>query len=201
MASLNHDFPQTEVLLRERYLYDGDPERKGFRRAVWFGVTAIEGQPLLFHSMLDDGAVFARLPVSAFCWKEAPERALDFLEIWNCPSYDLVVNEWRWLSGLRVDVLLKDQSWIAGEYVTTIDFAGSEEAEGPGDIGWKCKHLIRLTDGNFALQPNNRLRFYEPAFATREFNPDYRVNTKRWNVENQGKWRTSEDWNYRFEKR
>src|SRR5690606_8237601 len=201
MAYLNHDFPQTEVLLRERYLYDGDPSRTGFRRAVWFGVTAIHGQPLLFHSMIDDGAVFARLPVSAFCWKEAPERPLDFLEIWNCPSYHLTVAPWDWLSGLRCEVFLKDRSTIEGEYVTTIDFAESEEAESPGDIGWKSKNVVRLVDGNFAWQPHHRIRFHEPALATRPVAPDYRVNTRRWHVENTPQWRPTDEWAYRFEEK
>lgn len=201
MPYLNHDIPQTEVLVRERYLYDGDPSRTGYRRAVWFGVSAIEGQPLLFTSMLDDGACFARLPISAFAWKECPERSLDFLEIWNAPSYCLTVAPWDWLLGLSCDVVLKDRSVIRGEYVTTIDFAESEESESPGDIGWKCKNLIRLVDGNFALQPFNRLRFYEASFATRPFEPDYRVNTKRWNVESEAKWKTSDSWRYEHEER
>ena len=58
----------------------------------------------------------------------------------------------------------------------------------------KCGHVIELEDGNYAIQPNNRLRVYDSNMGidTNKTLIDRLVNTKIWSVEDTAKWITTE---------
>ena len=52
----------------------------------------LQGVAILFHCIMENGAVFYRLPISAFIQRgfkanEVPRRRLDELQLWNCFSY------------------------------------------------------------------------------------------------------------------
>ena len=54
----------------------------------------------------------------------------------------------------------------------------------------KSYNVLKLNNGQFALQPNNRCRFYDPALNPREMKfPDFRVATRKYRVEQAAKWR------------
>jgi hypothetical protein len=54
----------------------------------------------------------------------------------------------------------------------------------------KSYNLLKLDNGQFALQPNNRCRFFEPAFNPEVMKkPDFKVATKKYRVEQFAKWR------------
>ncbi len=60
---------------------------------------------------------------------------------------------------------MKDQSIVEGEYLFTIDTAHSDPNE--IDCGWsetpnehKCYNVSKLSNGQFAAQPNNRTRWF-----------------------------------------
>jgi hypothetical protein len=77
MAYLNANIPPIYCKVREEYLYDMDPKRKGEKDCVIFGIASISGRAILFHIMLPNGAVYYRLPISAFFQKhfQRPEVA------------------------------------------------------------------------------------------------------------------------------
>jgi hypothetical protein len=53
----------------------------------------------------------------------------------------------------------------------------------------KCGHVIQRDDGNFAVQPNNRVRIYEPSFTLKkDYVIERIINDYKWDVENQNKW-------------
>ena len=56
-------------------------------------------------------------------------------------------------------------------------------------------HVIELDDGNYAIQPNNRLRIFDPSMAADPSKPLIHrlVNTKIWSVEDTSKWITDEN--------
>ena len=198
MPELNVDVPVMPVLLREEFLYDGDEEHAGnFRDCYLVSATSIPGRALGFQVLLDDGALIDRLPIHALCHKkDAPRIPLHFLQLWDCFSVHCTVNEHDALHPLRCEVLLRDKTWHEGIYEWTIDWYGNRISEDPGEGGHKSGNFIRLNNGNFALQPNNRIRWHEPSFVTRPFpeRPDYRTNTRIWTCENQGpKWATLPD--------
>jgi hypothetical protein len=54
----------------------------------------------------------------------------------------------------------------------------------------KSYNVLKLDSGQFALQPNNRCRFFDPAFVPQEMKfPDFKVATVKYTVENKAKWR------------
>lgn len=195
MAYLNADVPRFECLVRREYLYNLEAHHGEVEPVVVFGLASRPGYALGFHVMTSSGALIWRLPISALVTKEdAPNLPLDHLQLWDAMSADVSVHEFAWLSGARVQVLLKDRKWYPGRYRFTVDWTGSPEADNPGDIGHKCAHLIELDCGCFALQPNNRILWASPSFVSRPFaeRPDYKTNTHVWRCETARRWATEE---------
>jgi hypothetical protein len=92
MAYLNANIPPIYCQVRKEYLYDLKEHHGESEDCVVFGVASITGKALLFHIMLPNGAVFYRLPISAFFKKhisrsEVPDMSVDSLQLWNCFSY------------------------------------------------------------------------------------------------------------------
>lgn len=127
------------------------------REVVIFGCTAIAGRALLFHCQLRNGACYWRLPVEAFSWKEeSGSLPLEELEIWDNPSEQIEVTTYDWLCSQVATLHTKRSGTQQGTYVCTLDYVGSgTTAEIPEEH--KCKHMIRLDNGQFALYPNNRM--------------------------------------------
>ena len=140
---------------------------------------------------MENGAVFYRLPISAFIQKgfdreKVPERRLDELELWNSFSY--------YPAGKYIG---KDKKWHHGKYLFTVDWGhpdanilNSDHSEIPHEH--KCAHIIALDDGNYAAQPNNRCIWDLPSFTVKDNIPDWKVQTNEWNVEDTGKWKTED---------
>jgi hypothetical protein len=162
-------------------------------RCCVFAVSSLAGRALGFHVMLENGAVIWRVPICALVHKaDAPPTALDVLELWDCFSYHVSVSEFAFLKERRCETVLKDRSMRRGLYLFTVDWFASKDAEEAGDGGHKCAHILKLDDGNFAAQPNNRIRWFDPAFVTPfEKKPDYQTNTHTWKVENRD-WETDD---------
>lgn len=196
------DIPHFHCLMRAEYAYDLREHAGEYFNVCVFGVDSIEGQAVGFDVLTDFGAMFARLPVSALCHREvAPHLPLDWLELWNNFSYCVEAHEYRALKHLRCAALLKDRQWYPGEYMFTLSWHGSKYAELPGDGGFKRGHVIKLDNGCFAIQPNNRMRWYEPSFVTKPFpaKPDFKTNTSIWTCEQGDKWVTSDDDRYFYD--
>ena len=79
--------------------------------------------------------------------------------------------------------------WCAGDY-NELDFGYAEKPD-----QHKCGHVIELDDGNYAIQPNNRLRIFDPSMAADPSKPLIHrlVNTRIWSVEDTSKWITDEN--------
>ncbi|MEZ5943016.1 MAG: hypothetical protein R3C18_16605 [Planctomycetaceae bacterium] len=185
MATLNVDVPRFYCLLRKEFLYDGTAHHGEFVKVCVFGAASIYGRALGFHVLTENGAVIWRLPIHSLCHKEdAPVQPLDWLQFWDCFSYDISCTAFDRLANCRVRVRLRDGSSEGGQYMFTLDWYGGEDAEEAGDGGHKCAHVIALDNGNFAAQPNNRVQWFCPAFVTPwTEKPDYLTNTSVWKVE------------------
>jgi hypothetical protein len=66
MAYLNANIPATYAQIRREFLYDLQKHHGEVEDCIIFGVSALEGRALLFHAIMENGAVFYRLPISAF---------------------------------------------------------------------------------------------------------------------------------------
>jgi len=204
MSILSINIPHFYCLLRKEYLYNLKDHFGEYELCSVFGVTSIPARAITFTCMINNGSQVARLPISAFCWKECNPQPLEVLELWDCFSYNLTCVSYDYLKGLRVSSFLKDKKWYDGEYMFTLDWYGSPYAEDPGEGGFKTAHIIKLDTGNFAAQPNNRICWYEPAFIPKpykesESKPDYKVNEHTWKCEGRSKWYTENSDKYFYE--
>jgi len=193
MAYLNANIPPIYCNVRKEYLYDLKKHQDESEECIIFGVASISGRALLFHIMLPVGAVYYRLPISAFFQKnfsrsQVPNMRVDELQLWNCFSYWPSVHTFDFLAGVEGKYLGKDKKFYTGQYLFTIDWAhpetnilNTEHSEIPQEH--KCAHIIALDNGNYAAQPNNRIIWHINNYTTSNEWPDYKVQSSVWDVE------------------
>jgi len=203
MAYLNVNIPATYAQIRREFLYDLKDHHGEVEDCIIFGLASIAGRALLFHAIMENGAIFYRLPIHAFLQRgykidEVPRARLDELELWNCFSYYPAVTTFDILGGQSGKYLGKDKKWYKGHYLFTIDFAHPESnivdtdhSEIPHEH--KCAHILALENGNYAAQPNNRVIWSIPSFTVKDEVPyDWKTQTYDWTVENTTQWRTED---------
>ena len=209
MAYLNANIPVEYAQIRREYLYDLKKHHGEVEDCIIFGVSCITGRALLFHAIMENGAIFYRLPITAFIQRgfkpeDVPIRRLDELQLWNSFSYYPAVTSWDILESQAGKYIGKDKKWHHGRYLFTVDFAhpeanilDTEHSEIPHEH--KCAHILALNDGNYAAQPNNRLIWDIPSFTVKDQVPDWKVQTNYWNVEDTGQWKTEDTDNFFYE--
>lgn len=183
MSYLQADIPIFKTWVRAEFLFDHQHGSGQLVRGICFGLVARPGEALGFHVLFENGGCFYGLPIHALCHKEdAPDRELAHLELWDCFEREFSVHAFDLLKGLQVDVFLPI-GIFRGEYLFTVDWIGSGFSSMPDER--KQHHLIALDDGNFAVMPNNRLRWYEASFAPEPFEepPGWKVNTRLYSAE------------------
>jgi hypothetical protein len=98
------------------------------------------------------------------------------------------------LQSMKCKIKLKNGQWAFGEYMFTVDSAHPDfnilDTGFSEDVpDHKSYNFIKLDNGQFAAQPNNRMLVLEPSSNPKELKiPDFRVATKRWSVETDSKW-------------
>ena len=192
MAFLVHNLPPIEVFVKKEYLYD---HQKGFgelTEGMWISVKSVESKALYFETMLlEYGALYDKLPLSAFVWTRDYDKSnqlpLDHLQIWDCFDYDITVVQKPILG--ECSFFGKDKKMHRGEYEFTIDTCHRDKTAlnqnfSEHDPEHKSFNIIRLHNGQFAAQPNNRILWDAPNYTTDREVPDYTVQSTKWNVEN-----------------
>jgi hypothetical protein len=197
---LNHNIRPIKCWLKKEFLYNLEKGHGEFEECHLFAVSSIKGRALGFHAFLSTGAVFYRLPISAFVWKKTEESVpLDHLQTWDQLGYHISVIEYEFLKELNGRVRMKTGNWEKCEYLFTVDFCHPDPGylnttfvESPHDH--KCQHIVKLGNGHFGAYPNNKILWEEVAFVTKrmEERPDYKVNTHAFFSEN-GDWFASDD--------
>lgn len=210
MAYLIANIPQIEVFVRKEFLQDFLTDEKGnllgkgeYESAHWLTVKSIPNQALYFESLIHDfGAVYDKLPLHAYVWRTDvdPEKLypLDWLQLWDGMSYNISVICKEGLRNGRCEVVMKDKSRAPGYYLFTVDPCASDPNE--VDVGWaetpnehKSFNIIKLDNGQFAAQPNNRIIWRHqsrtPSYDLKV--PYFRFSTRRWFCENQDRWSAS----------
>jgi len=201
MAYLNANIPVQYAQVRKEYLYDLKSHHGEVEDCVIFGLASLAGKAVLFHCLLPNGAIYYRLPISAFIQRaydilQVPRMRLDELELWDSFSYYPAITVFDFLAGQECKYLGKDKKFYTGEYLFTIDWAHPEpnildvdHSEIPQEH--KCGHFIALDNGNYAIQPNNRMLWHLGNFTTKKEWPDYKTQTSEWSVENKD-WTTDD---------
>lgn len=210
MAFIESNLPPYKVFLRKGFLFD-DPEKfKGeYVECVLISIKCLPGKAALFQVLTNNGKLRDKLPIWAFChqipsteevWNKYPFHCL---QLWDCFSSVFSILSLSYLSNSKVEVLLKNKEIVTGNYDFTIQWAGDETNQIDTTLAedWtehKSHHMIRLDNGLFALQPNNRiLHWSEPSFVTKEESSEpWKINTMEWHCEQYEKWSTEDSDNY-----
>jgi len=176
----NVSIPHFYAKIKLEHFYQHD-SRDGLQDVIVFGAQSVSGKALTFHVMTEEGAVRSRVPVHMLAWKELTEEfPLDYLQLWDCFGYNISTTVYDYLSQSRVKVVFKDGNIRWGNYMMTFDWYNNAFSEEPTQ--YKAAHLIKLDNGQFALQPNNRLIWKDMSFITKPFpeKPDWKVDDKDW---------------------
>ena len=78
------------------YLYDLERGHGEYTPGIWVSVKSVQYKALYFETLLTEyGALFDKLPLSAFVWKteDHGDLPLDTLQLWDCFDYNLTVIE------------------------------------------------------------------------------------------------------------
>ncbi|OUW04054.1 MAG: hypothetical protein CBD16_02745 [Betaproteobacteria bacterium TMED156] len=208
MSFLVHNLPPVEVYVKKEFLYDHQKGHGELTPGVWISVKSVMGKALYFETLLTDyGACFDKLPISAFVWKENYDKEnqlpLDHLQIWDCFDYDLTVIKKPLLCDC--EFFGKDKKMHTGEYIFTIDNCHREQNVlntnfSEHDPEHKSFNIIKMHNGQFAAQPNNRVIFTDQSLVHPDRKiPDFKVCSQNYTVENTPKWSVgdTDEWQYK----
>ena len=191
--------PYIKCYVRKEYLYDLEKGHGEFEDCVLIAVKSMQGKALIFEAYLPAyGACFDKFPLSAFVWKkdikEEEQLPLGEIELWDAFSYDIQIWTKRMLRNCDVDIYVPGKGKVGGEYLFTIDSVHSDSnmintsvAEVPSEH--KQFNFGKLVNGQYFAQPNNRMLWYEQSLTPSELKmPDFKVSTKYFFCEQDGKW-------------
>lgn len=208
MAFLVHPLPPVPVWIKKEYLYDHQKGHGDLTPGIWISVKSTQAKALYFETLLTDyGALYDKLPLSAFVWKQDYDKSnqlsLDTLQLWDCFDYHLTVIQKPLLS--RCEFFGKDKQMHPGEYAFTIDTAHADISIldtnfSEHDPEHKTFNILKLNNGQFAAQPNNRTVFTDQSLVNpNRLTPDFKVCTQNYTVENTPKWSVghTDDWAYK----
>lgn len=194
MPELNANIPPIDCYVRGNFLRNQIDSHDQYFECVIFGVSSVQNRSPLFHFMMEDGGLWWRMPINAFCTKPGvPEVDLHELVLWNSFSPYIAVTKFANLTNLRMSYKDRQKNVVQGKYLFTLDWHNPDSnrlddgySETPNEH--KCGHVIQRDDGNFAIQPNNRVRVFEPSFANRKDLVIGRIiNDRIWDVEDEEK--------------
>lgn len=218
MSYLVANIPPVEVFIRKEFLYDFLLDENGavlglgeYESAHWITAKSIQNQALYFESLLHEyGALYDKLPLHAFLWRTDVDVSslypLDWLQLWDCFSYNITVVLKQRLRNSRCEVLLKDRTRAPGTYLFTIDSCASEPNE--IDVSWsetpnehKSFNIIKLDNGQFAAQPNNRIIWKHQSQTPSDCMkiPYFKFSTKKWVCENSDRWSAASATSFTYE--
>lgn len=187
---MNISIPVIEAMVRLEFWNQMDPEHQGTYAPVQiFGAASIPGQTPLFHSFADDGGIYWRCPIHAFCSKETDPMPLTELVLWDSFSYHCQATCFDLLRNKRLSYVAPSGTRYSGVYLFTLDWFGDSGAsngfaEVPGQH--KAGHVLQLDNGNYAIQPNNRLVLEDPNFVTKKLCYPRKLARHLYSSENQG---------------
>ena len=207
MPELNANIPPIECYVRGNFLRNQEDSHDKYFPCVIFGVSTLQNRSPLFHFLMEDGGIWWRMPINAFCTKPGvPEEDIHNLVLWNSFSPYISVTKFANLANMKMSYIDRTKTKINGKYLFTLDWHNPESnildhgySESPGQH--KCGHVIVRDDGNFAVQPNNRVLLFEPSFTTKygKMVIDRLINERQWDVEDSPKWTLEDSNRYHYD--
>lgn len=193
MSQIIANIPPVSCYVRKEYLRDLVDGHGEFTPCYWVTVKAPRHRALYIEAFLPEyGALYDKLPISAFVQKPStPEEdlPLGLLQMWDVNSANLVVIEKTLLKGMPCKYRDQYGKWHKGVYMFTVDMTQTDPNE--LDCDWavlpaehKSYNFIKLENGQFAAQPNNRIIWMDEATVAKSPKiPDFKVSTQLYTAE------------------
>jgi len=206
MPELNANIPPIDCFVRGNFLRNQQDSHDKYFPCVIFGVASVQNRSPLFHFLMEDGSMWWRAPINAFCTKAGvKEEPIYNLVLWNSFSPYIAVTKFANLANLSLQYTDRNKKQIKGKYLFTLDWHNADSnrlddgySETPDEH--KCGHVIQREDGNFAIQPNNRIRVSEPSFTTKKDLVIHKlISDYKWDVESYDKWILEDSDSYHYD--
>lgn len=181
---LNADVIPFKALVRRSHFTKSERDVLYYDSVYVFGVQSVPGHILTFHVMTDYGMMRSRVPLSELYWKEPDvDVPYHYKQLWDCFGVQVSVLRYRFLDGMRCEVLMKDKKKVWATYAFTVDWWDNGYSEEPSD--YKCGHVLKADGGYFVCQPNNRLFWRDSNWITKKRTnwSDIKVDTELLSVE------------------
>jgi len=203
------NLPRIRCFIRKEFLYDFKKGFGEYEPCIWVSIKSMSRRAFFIESYLPNyGALYDKLPISAYVSRTEDLNIekflpLDYLQIWDCLSYDIAVLKKSFLSNLSGKFYAKDKQWYHGNYMFTVDNSASDEYLDVGDSqnpeDHKSYNFLELENGQYAAQPNNRCVFFDAASNPKELLfPDFKVCSKKYIVEQNPKWALGDTNNFTY---
>lgn len=191
--SRNINLPKRRIYIRKDAW--GGPENE-WEPAWLISVRALRNRPLCFQVWVDScAACYDKIPPHCLYWKEPQKDHKPFplhkIQMWECLSGDIELFIKEQLLDVPVIVNMGNGNNPAkGRYWFSIDSIPERQGLGYPDVGnadlleeHKEMNVVKLSNGQIAVYPNNRLKWCPESLTTEEAIkkiPDWKVaeNTK-----------------------
>jgi hypothetical protein len=208
---LNIDVPVFFAYLDKAFMYDEEPNSSNERLCVEvFTYTSIPQRCGMFSVMTEFGSQHARVPLHYL--HAEPEGGsdypLDWLQLWDSFSYYCSASIISYCKNRAANIMLKDKTLHKAQYMFTLDWClGPQYQSGYSEMaaGHKCGHVFKGSEGQFFIQPNNRVLWMDGgSFISSKFEtkPDWKVFSQEFSCEHTGSRWVSESeeelWFYDF---
>jgi hypothetical protein len=168
MQTIHYNIRPLNLLVREKYLYNMDIEKKDLVNCTVIGLSSYPGHTLTVTILVKGKFLYSYVPLIALAWFPSfAENDLNKAIYKNCPSSELTVTYYDALKDCTI--YNKDGSYFTnGQYILTLDWYNDNEQF----------HLIKINDGNFVLYPNHKIIFNSESY--KEKLPQYRKSKNEW---------------------
>lgn len=194
---MNINVPCIEVYVARWAVTDGQ-EKEGSERGWLYGAKAPKHKALQFHVLLESGASYWGLPISALkTTDEGGHLSLSDAQLWSNISTRISAVEFDFIRRMGCAVRLRNGRTEKGIYRFTIDY------EGQGDLSdtpneHKCAHIIELDSGHLVAYPNNRVVFNDASLVKgNAASRGYKINTTEYLVD-ETNWSVGESDDYLY---
>jgi len=194
MSALLANLPNTKVYVRKEYLMDFKGGHGEFVEGHWVTVKSMPGRAFYFETYLPEyAALYDKLPISAFVSepnKPDPDLPLQDLQFWNAMDYGVTAIYKQFIGSMDFEILTRSHQVMHGTYLFTLDnyHESSDEIDySTSEIPEEHKsfNILELDNGQYAAYPNNRMRVYDNSLTPKQpKNPDFKVSTQFYQVEN-----------------
>jgi hypothetical protein len=190
----NVNLPKSRVYVRCDAF--GQSEKK-FEPAWLISVRAIRGRPLCFQVWVDAyAACYDKVPPHCIYWYEPDNTQtnlpLNKIQLWECLSSSIEVWQKAQLTDVPMLVNIhtgeppqKGKYWFTIDYLTELGNLGYIDV-GDAEVFEEHKeaNVIKLSNGQIAIYPNNRLKWLPPSLTSLKAKnniPDWEVSTdEKW---------------------